>query len=384
MVVKEGYKNTEVGVIPEDWEVSDFFSLSSRIGDGIHSTPRYTENGEYYFINGNNLNNGSITINESTKMVSLEEFKIHKREIGSSTLLISINGTIGSLAFYNGENVMLGKSVAYINLTDRVNKQFIFQLLQTNYIKEYFKNELTGSTIRNLGLGSIRNTPLVLPSIPEQTAIATVLSDTDNLIQALEKKIAKKELIKKGAMQQLLEPKEGWKVKTLGEVATIKTGSKNNQDKISDGKYPFFVRSQTIQRLNSYSYDCEAILIPGEGGIGSIYHYIKGKFEVHQRVYMISNFISTVNGKFIYFYLKEYFYHHAMKNTVKATVDSLRLPTFLEFEITIPNYEEQNQIAQILSDMDNEIELFQEQLSKYKQVKQGLMQELLTGKIRLV
>ena len=82
--------------------------------------------------------------------------------------------------------------------------------------------------------------------------------------------------------------------------------------------------------------------------------------------------------------MKEYFYHHAMKNTVKATVDSLRLPTFLEFEITIPNYEEQNQIAQILSDMDNEIELFQEQLSKYKQVKQGLMQELLTGKIRLV
>ena len=185
-------------------------------------------------------------------------------------------------------------------------------------------------------------------------------------------------------MQELLRPKEGWEVKGLGDISHIQTGSKNNQDKVGDGVYPFFVRSQTVEKINTYSYDCEAILIPGEGGIGSIFHYINGKFDVHQRVYKISQFSEEVSGKFIFEYLKMNFYDHAMKNSVKATVDSLRLPTFKEFEITFPTIEEQISIARILSTMDNEIEQLEQKLSKYQRVKQGMMQQLLTGKIRLV
>jgi len=279
---------------------------------------------------------------------------------------------------------LLNQRVGKIVSLNNNSLEFVYHLLQTDSSINGLLQSMAGTDPPNLGNAGVYSIVSSLPPLPEQTAIATVLSDTDNLLQALQKKIAKKRLIKQGAMQELLKPKEGWVVKSLGELAEIKTGSKNNQDKVKDGKYPFFVRSQTVERLNSYSYDCEAILIPGEGGIGSIYHYINGKFEVHQRVYKISSFKDNVLGKFIYLYMKKHFSVHAMKNSVKATVDSLRLPTFLEFEITLPTKTEQTRIATILSDMDTEIESLEEQLSKYKQVKQGLMQNLLTGKIRLV
>ena len=147
------YKQTEVGMIPEDWGICELESVSKRVGDGIHSTPKYNDSGKYYFVNGNNLIDGKITITENTKRVTEEEFKIHKRELTTSTILISINGTIGNLAFYNNEKIVLGKSAAYINLTDDIDKQFIYQLIQTSQIRDYFENELTGSTIKNLGLG---------------------------------------------------------------------------------------------------------------------------------------------------------------------------------------------------------------------------------------
>ena len=125
--------------------------------------------------------------------------------------------------------------------------------------------------------------------------------------------------------------------------------------------------------------------MPGEGGIGSIFHYINGKFEVHQRVYKISNFVENVVGKYIYLQMRHSFGKHAMTNSVKATVDSLRLPTFQEFIIPIPtSKEEQIAIAEILTNMEIEIEQLETKKAKYQNMKQGMMQELLTGKTRLV
>lgn len=126
-------------------------------------------------------------------------------------------------------------------------------------------------------------------------------------------------------------------------------------------------------------------MIPGEGNIGKIFHYINGKFDYHQRVYKISDFKEGYFGKYIYRYIAEYFGNHAMQNSVKATVDSLRLPTFQGFEIPFPpKYDEQIEIAKVLSDMDHEIEALESKLTKYKNIKQGMMQNLLTGRIRLV
>jgi len=194
------------------------------------------------------------------------------------------------------------------------------------------------------------------------------------------------------SMQQLLTGKARlpgftgkWEVKRLGEIAYIKTGKRNNQDKVENGAYPFFVRSETIERINSYSYDCEAILVPGEGGIGSIFHYICGRFDVHQRVYAITNFANGVCGQFIYYWMVMNFGAHALQNTVKATVDSLRLPTFKNFALKLPpTVEEQTAIAGILSDMDAELSALEAKREKTRALKAGMMQELLTGRIRLL
>jgi type I restriction enzyme S subunit len=241
-----------------------------------------------------------------------------------------------------------------------------------------------GAAQPNLGAKELEKFFIPCPTKAEQTAIATALSDADQYIAHLEKLIAKKRLIKQGAMQELLKPKEGWVVKRLGEIAEIYTGKKNNQDKVEGGNYPFFVRSQNIEKINSYSYDGEAILIPGEGNIGKIFHYINGKFDFHQRVYKISDFEENYSGKYIFKYLSENFGRHALENSVKATVDSLRLPTFQEFEIPFPKtLNEQNSIALILGEIDGEISSLEVQLAKAQSLKQGMMQQLLTGKIRL-
>jgi type I restriction enzyme S subunit len=240
---------------------------------------------------------------------------------------------------------------------------------------------MNGSALQEIPIATLRNFSIALPpTITEQEAIAGALSDADAWIESLEQLIAKKRQIKQGAMQELLTGKRRlpgfsgkWETKRLGDLAQIKTGSRNNEDKVELGEYPFFVRSDTVERINTYSHDCEAILVPGEGRIGEIFHYMVGRFDVHQRVYAITQFVEAVSPRFLYFYMKSNFGVWAMENTVKATVDSLPSST-----------EEQTAIASVLFDMDTEIESLESKLSKAREIKQGMMQELLTGRIRLV
>jgi len=177
--------------------------LTVKIGDGIHTTPKYDPSGEYYFINGNNLIEGKIVVDEKTKRVSSEEFEIHKKHLTKKTIFLSINGTIGNLAFYNNEMVVLGKSACYITPSQKLNNVFLYYSLQSPRIIDYFFSELTGSTIKNLSLKSIRETLINLPSEREQQKIATCLSSLDSIITAQAEKIEQLKLHKKGLMQGL-------------------------------------------------------------------------------------------------------------------------------------------------------------------------------------
>lgn len=247
-----------------------------------------------------------------------------------------------------------------------------------------------GSTVYHLYAADMRHFELPHLPVAEQARVADALKDSDDLITALERVIAKKQAIKHGMMQQLLPGKarlpgftEPCHERLLGDVARIKTGSKNNQDKQASGRYPFFVRSATVERIDSYSYDCEAILVPGEGGIGSIFHYVNGKFEVHQRVYQISNLAPDVSGRFVFHFMRHFFGAHAMENSVKATVDSLRLPTFKNFGLRLPTLDEQRAIVRVLDDAELELTSLHHRLAKAHAIKSGMMQELLTGRTRL-
>ena len=162
--------------IPATWEWCRLSSIVSLLGDGIHGTPEYSENGNVYFINGNNLFDGQILIKPDTKKVSNEEAVKHSRLLNESTVLVSINGTIGNIAFYSGENVVLGKSACYFNLLNGIEKEYIKVVLQTDYFLEYAKCVATGSTIKNVPLSGMRNFLIPIPSTNEQQFIIYKLS----------------------------------------------------------------------------------------------------------------------------------------------------------------------------------------------------------------
>ena len=383
------YKQTKVGLIPEDWSVQPlkkYLLENPKYGLGAAAVDFNSNYPTYLRIT--DIDEAGNLIKEGLKSVDhLDSSKYFLEE--GEIVFARTGASVGKSYLFNKKDGALVYAGFLIKIKPDPKK------LSPNYLSNYvttakYWDWVAANSLRSgqPGINSQEYGSLPIPVPPtlnEQKAIAQVLSDTNSLIQALEKKIAKKKLIKKGVMQKLLTPKKDWEVKNLGEIAEIYTGKKNNQDKVENGRYPFFVRSQIVESINTYSFDGEAILVPGEGNIGKIFHYINGKFDFHQRVYKISDFKDGYNGKYIYRYISEYFGMHAMENSVKATVDSLRLSTFEAFQIPFPpTFEEQILIAKILGDIDKEIENLEKKLSKYQLAKQGMMQQLLTGKIRLV
>jgi type I restriction enzyme S subunit len=366
------YKQTEIGMIPVDWDLLRLDDICS-IATGKKDVNEGSSDGEFPFF----------TCSRNVSKSDTYSFE-------GESILIAGNGDVGNLHYTDGRFEAYQRT--YILQRFGISARYLWHQLDA-----FFKKSLgigtIGTSIPYIKRENIADFIFALPKKEaEQSAIVSALSDADALISKLEVLLQKKKLIKQGAMQELLTGKRRlpgfsgeWEKKKLGDLAKIKTGSRNNQDKVEGGQYPFFVRSANVERINDYSYDCEAVLVPGEGNIGKIFHYIIGRFDVHQRVYAITSFIQEVSGRFIFYYMDKNFGVHAMQNTVKATVDSLRLPTFENFELVLPpTKKEQVAIASVLSDIDMEIENLESKLSKYQDLKQGMMQVLLTGKIRLI
>ncbi|SKA56555.1 restriction endonuclease subunit S [Photobacterium toruni] len=160
-----------LGEVPEHWNLPKLIHITTNIGDGLHSTPKYQDNTGYFFVNGNNLVNGKITIGATAKEVPESEYHNHYIHLDSSTVFLSINGTIGNVAKYNNEQIILGKSAAYINCTDTISPDYLMLLLRTNEYRRYFDLEVTGTTISNLSLNSIRQMKVCTPTFEEQTEI---------------------------------------------------------------------------------------------------------------------------------------------------------------------------------------------------------------------
>ena len=175
-----------------------------------------------------------------------------------------------------------------------------------------------------------------------------------------------------------------WEVSKIGSVVSLTTGCRNTQDKLPEGQYPFFVRSQTVERINTYSFDGEAVLTAGDGvGTGKIFHYINGKFDYHQRVYLMHNFGEKIDGYFFYIYFSNFFYDRIMSMTAKSSVDSVRREMIADMLIALPPKEEQIAIANALSDMDALLGELEKLIAKKQAIKTATMQQLLTGKTRL-
>ena len=149
---------------------------------------------------------------------------------------------------------------------------------------------------------------------------------------------------------------EHWKLTRLKFLADITTGEKDTVDKEDDAEFPFFVRSQQVERISTYSYDGEAILTAGDGvGVAKVFHYINGKFDFHQRVYKLSDF-NTIDGKYLFYYIRENFYKEVLKYNAKSTVDSIRLPFLQNFLVAFGSKEEQIKIINFLDKKTSEID----------------------------
>lgn len=177
------------------WEVAELNTVCDGIGDGLHGTPEYDENGEYPFINGNNLMDGVIRVTPATKMVNEDTYKKHFIELTDNAILMSINGTLGKLAFYNGEEVMLGKSACYCNLKPEINREFVYGIMKTDAFAGFLERNATASTIKNVGLKAIRGFKLILPPEELQFQFVEFANQVDKLKSAVQKSLDETQLL---------------------------------------------------------------------------------------------------------------------------------------------------------------------------------------------
>lgn len=372
--------------IPEGWSEVILENLTTKIRSG--GTPTSTDE-EYYSGNIPFVIIEDIT--KCNKYLKTTKKHITNQAITSCStwivpkysILYTIYATLGDVCI-NKVAVTTNQAILNIIPNNKINLEYFYYWLK--WYKQFIHHFTSQTTQSNLNAEIVKNFSLIIPSLSkEQEKIVAILKRIDETIFRTEDLIEKHTSIKIGLMQDLFASKRGWDEKEVEQLVSITTGGKDTQDAVDNGKYPFYVRSDTIERINSYSFDGEAILTSGDGvGVGKIYHYVTGKFDFHQRVYMLFNFKSEIHPKYLFEYFKAYFYNEVAKYSAKTTVDSVRYHMIAEMKVPIPkDYKEQEKIADVLEEANKKIESEQSNLDKLIKIKTGLMQDLLTGKVRV-
>ncbi len=184
------------------WDAIRLENACDGVGDGLHGTPEYDEDGKYPFINGNNLIDGTIKITSATKHVNEATYKEHFIDLSRNAILISINGTLGKLAYYKGEKVMLGKSACYCNLKPFIQREFVFAIMKTDAFLSFLERNATASTIKNVGLKAIRGYKLIMPPNELQNQFIEFAKQIDKSKAVVQQSLDKLETLKKALMQQ--------------------------------------------------------------------------------------------------------------------------------------------------------------------------------------
>lgn len=434
--MKSGYKMTEVGVIPEDWEVknvSESCLIKARIGWQGLKKSEYMSSGDYLLITGTDFDNGQVNW-KSCAYVSKARYEQDSNiKIRPQDILISKDGTIGKVAYLGmiPKAGTLNSGIFVIRANDRkIDQVFLSKIFMSFYFEDFLNRLVAGSTINHLYQKDFVKFCFPLPNSEEQAAIAAALSDVDSLISALIKKIEKKKAIKQGLMQQLLTgrkrlpgyeknresvqtewgaiPKD-WKTLSIGKCCSIKArigwqGLKKSEY-LSTGEYVLVTgtdflngridwKSCVYVSKNRYEQDANIqivkhdILITKDGTIGKVAFLDdvpclgtlnSGIFVVRSHSEELDQcYLSKIFGSFIFDAFLE-------SLVAGSTINHLYQKDFVHFNFPVPpTISEQTAIANILSDCDSEIAALEEKRDKYKEIKQGMMQQLLTGKIRLI
>ena len=393
----------------EDWEQCKLDELTISIGDGLHGTPKYDENGSYYFINGNNLVDSKVSVTAETKKVAFEALSNDDRRLDSTSILMSINGTIGTLARYNNENIMLGKSVAYIT-PKNINRDFLFYQLQGNVIQSYFYKNLTGTTIKNLGLRTIKNAIVMSTLSEEESKIGQFFYKLDQFITLHQRKLEKLKLAKKALLQKLF-PKNGskfpelrfkgfadaWEQRKLNDLVTIRRGltykpsdiaengirvlrsSNIDEDQFITSNDDVFVNIETVNIPFAKNGD---ILITSANGSNRLVgkHTIISDIADNSAVHGGFMLLAESNNPLFTDALLSSNWYKRFINTYVAggngAIGNLSKSDLESQTVMIPSDHEQAKIGQWYDNINQLITLHQRKLDKLQEVKKGLLQKM--------
>ena len=398
------YKETEVGLIPEDWEVKTLGELAEFYkGRGL-SKSEIIQEGKYKCLHYGELftkyKEEIITILSKTN-TSENVFFSKSNDVLMPTSDVTPNG-LATASCIREDNVILGGDVLVIRISNQIiNGTFLSYYITQN--RKQVMQLVSGSTVYHLYGSDMSKFVLSYPKIEEQNLIVQVLTDMDALIQALEKKIIKKKYIKKGVMQKLLTPNEDWEVKTLGELAEFYKGrGLSKSEIIQEGKYKCLhygelftkykeeiitILSKTNTSENVFFSKSNDVLMPTSdvtpNGLATASCIREDNVILGGDVLVIRISNQIINGTFLSYYITQN-RKQVMQLVSGSTVYHLYGSDMSKFVLSYPKIEEQNLIVQTLSDMDKEISHLEKKLSKYQVAKQGMIQQLLTGKIRLV
>ncbi|WP_060681318.1 restriction endonuclease subunit S [Virgibacillus halodenitrificans] len=377
-----------------DWEqceLGDLSDVTKLAGFEFTNYVNYSDVGSIPAIRGLNVKNGSF-IFKDVKYIDNSDFsKLNRSKLLAGDIVFTYVGTVGESAIVpKNVNWYLAPNVSRIR-AESIKPEYLIQLfMHPTFRNKEIETWIATSSQPALSMGNIRKFIITFPAMEEQIKIGNFFKQLDDTIALHQQELTTLKQTKQGFLQKMF-PKEGetvpevrfpgftgeWEHCKARELCTISTGKGNTQDKVEYGKYPFYVRSATIERSNDFLYDQEAVLTVGDGvGTGKVFHYVNGKYNLHQRVYRMYDFNSTVSAKYFYYYFSKNFYRRVMAMTAKTSVDSVRMEMIADMDIIFPNEQEQKKIVDLFDSLENTITLHQRELTVLQETKKAFLQKM--------
>jgi type I restriction enzyme, S subunit len=391
MELKPGYKMTEVGAIPEEWEIKRLEELGHWKGGGTPSmsNSNFWSNGTIYWASSGDIKTSKLAVTSNLiteNAVKRSSTTFLKEE---AVLIVTRSGILRKYlpVAKNITPVAINQDIKALIPNGKVIADFLLHILTERGSHILASCLKSGTTVESIEYNWLKKYLIPVPSVSEQNVIAAALSDVDELLTSLELMIAKERGLKQAAMQQLLTGKSRlpgfrgeWEMKKLKDVAPLQRGFDLPSPRLKEGIYPVVYSNGILNKHSSFMVNGPGVITGRSGTIGKV-TYVEDRFWPHNTALWVTDFKKN-SPKFIYYL---YVSTKLERFSTGSGVPTLNRNDVHSYKITIPSdYAEQEAIANVLSDMDEEIVALEQKRDKLKAVKQGMMQELLTGKTRLV
>lgn len=421
MELNSGYKHTEVGVIPDVWDVVSIGNLITEFRGGASLKPSdFTRTGIKILPKGGVGKTGWLRIEDDDLKFCSPEYAAanYRNQVDETYTIIVLRDLVPSgpsiglmVQIRNKDSFVLAQGVYGFKVTQATIPGYLVQLSNTHWYRKLANSIMVGSTQVHITNTAFKRAQIPLPPLAEQEAIAGALSDADALIESLERLIAKKRLVKQGAMQELFQPQTSEDVRLLEDVSSLKgrigwQGLKQSEFTDNENE-PFLItgmnfkdgaiRWNEVYHISEERYEMAKdiqlrpgdVLMTKDGTIGKVLYIdqipLPGKASLNSHLLLFRPIQDSYHPKYLYYQLSSRrFTDFVELSKSGSTFFGLSQAAVGKYPVLLPPLAEQTAIAAVLSDMDAEIAALEEKLAKARQLKQGMMQELLTGRIRLI